>query len=486
MKIKQFTILHSNDLHGDFQSEFQPDEGYHEGGLSLLSGYIKRARHETKNVLYFISGDIMQGSLLCSEFQAISTIELINYLKPDAVTLGNHEFDYGLSHLLLLEKLAIFPIISANLYIKKHNRLLMNSHIILDKDGFKIMVIGILTKEALDSIGKETAISHLISIENACDEIGRICNAYKTKNIDLTIILTHIGIKEDRILAAQLDPEWGVDLIIGGHSHTILNEPERINNIIIAHAGEGTDQIGRFEIHVDDLTNSIVNYTWELVPITCNTANQDLELLSFIENLQNEIDGKYNKLVCKLHAPITHPKREMETALGNLLADIFRDRAQSDLAFVGSGSIRSSRLGPTVTLGDIKTIYPFDDKLVKFIITGTQLIAMFNYYLHPDNRSNNEFYQINREVQVEYDLTQKRLRQLFIKDEPVRNEANYTVCFEEFHYNNLEKKLNISSTEISQLKPQTVSHSCLDILIEFFSTHQNISSRVEGRIIDKT
>ena len=122
---RKFTILHSNDMHGDFLAEIQGKEGKLIGGLALLSGYINKVREEEENVLYVISGDMVRGSLIDSEYKGISTIEIMNYLAPDVVTLGNHEFDYGLPHLLFLEKMANFPIVNANLYITKYNKRLM-------------------------------------------------------------------------------------------------------------------------------------------------------------------------------------------------------------------------------------------------------------------------------------------------------------------------------------------------------------------------
>ncbi len=115
---KKFTILHSNDMHGDFLAEVNEGKGELIGGLSLLSGYINKVRKEEENVLYVISGDMVQGSLIDSEYKGLSTMEIMNYLAPDVVTLGNHEFDYGLPHLLFLEKVANFPIVNANLYIR--------------------------------------------------------------------------------------------------------------------------------------------------------------------------------------------------------------------------------------------------------------------------------------------------------------------------------------------------------------------------------
>ena len=124
--LKKLTILHSNDLHGDFLAEKVGDKLV--GGVSRLSGYVKKVRNEEKNVIYAIAGDMFRGSLIDSEFQGISTFQIMNLLAPDVVSLGNHEVDYGLAHLLFLEKCATFPIINANLHVKHNGVRLFNSH----------------------------------------------------------------------------------------------------------------------------------------------------------------------------------------------------------------------------------------------------------------------------------------------------------------------------------------------------------------------
>ena len=116
MNKKHLTILHSNDLHGDFLAE-KIDEKL-VGGVSLLSGYINKVRAEEDNVIYAIAGDMFRGSVIDSEYKGISTIEIMNAIAPDVVSIGNHEADYGFSHLLFIEKCAKFPIINANLHIK--------------------------------------------------------------------------------------------------------------------------------------------------------------------------------------------------------------------------------------------------------------------------------------------------------------------------------------------------------------------------------
>ena len=134
--VKKLTLLHSNDLHGDFLAEEVDSRLI--GGVSMLSGYVSRVRSEEKNVIYCIAGDMLRGSVIDSEFRGISTIEIMNMIAPDIVTIGNHEIDYGIAHLLFLEKCAKFPIINANLHITANNRRLFNSHRIIEIDETKI------------------------------------------------------------------------------------------------------------------------------------------------------------------------------------------------------------------------------------------------------------------------------------------------------------------------------------------------------------
>ena len=278
---KKLTILHSNDLHGDFLAE-NVDERLI-GGVSRLSGYVNQTRSEESNTIYCIAGDMFRGSVIDSEFRGVSTIEIMNMLSPDVVAIGNHETDYGIAHLLFLEKCAKFPIINANLHIKTNNARLFKPYHIVEMDGMKILFIGILTEDIINQTRNEGVIGSFVDVHEASQEVGRICNAYHTVDIDLTVLLTHIGFEEDKVLAELLDPAWGVDIIIGGHSHTFLKEPTVINDILIVQAGTGTDQIGRFDITVDTDNNCASDYRWQCVPIDAAHCPRDAALEGIIK-----------------------------------------------------------------------------------------------------------------------------------------------------------------------------------------------------------
>lgn len=484
MNTKNFTILHSNDMHGDFLAEVRSGEGKLVGGLSLLSGYINKVRKEEENVLYFIAGDMLQGSVIDSEYKGISTMEIMNYLAPDAVTLGNHEFDYGLPHLLFLEKIANFPIVNANLYIKKYNKRLMRSHLVINKAGFDILVIGIITEDVVDAFKKDSEVGSFITLQEASEEIGRITNAYKDEDIDLTILLTHIGFENDKILAGMLKPEWGVDMIIGGHSHTILEKPEVVNNILITQAGVGTDQIGRFDIVVDDDTNSIVDYKWQLIPIDNTIAEKDQDLENFISSFKENVDRKYMNIVSKFSKKLTHPSRYEETELGNLIADIFKQRANVDIAFIGSGSIRLKELGPVITLGDLLACFPFEDTIKKFMVSGEMLKRMFNKFMRNENRKmQGEYYQVSSGVNATFSESSNELLKLTVNGKEVDEKETYSICLQGYHYSNIEKFFTLKEEELSKYgEVKLVSTSQKDVVEEFLRNNQNLSSKIEGRL----
>ena len=485
MNTKKFTILHSNDMHGDFFAEVSGQKGELLGGLALLSGYINKVRAEEENVLYVISGDMVQGSIVDTEFKGISTIEIMNYLSPDIVSLGNHEFDYGLPHLLFLEKMANFPIVNANLYIKTYHKRLMKPYYIIKKSGFDILFTGIITEKVMDAIALDKLVGSFINLEEASEEVGKISNTYKNDDIDLTILLTHIGFESDIALAKMLKPEWGVDIIIGGHSHTILEKPEKVNNILIAQAGTGTNQIGRFDIVVDDDTNSIVDYKWQLIEINSSLAAPDQKLLEYIETFKKEVDRKYNVILTKFAQKLTHPKREEETTLGNLIADALAQNAQCDVMLLGSGSVRVKELGPVVTLSDLVSCFPYDDSINRFTVTGLDLKKIFSHILRAENRDGEgECYQVNSEVKAIYSEKDKKLILLAVNGKPVEDNQEYIIAIQGYHYQNSASYLNITQGDLQKLNGhKVVTTSAQEVLKEYLRSHQNLNSKIEGRLV---
>lgn len=481
--LKKLTLLHSNDLHGDFLAK-EADENLI-GGVSMLSGYIGKVRDEEENTLYVISGDMFRGSLIDQEYQGLSTIEIMNLLSPDVVTLGNHEVDYGVAHLLFLEKCAKFPIINANIYITTNHTRLFRPHLIIHAGGMKILFIGLLTEEVLNQTRQDRLIGTFISVSEAAKEVGKICNAYRTEDVDFTVLLTHIGFEEDKKLATLLDPDWGVDIIIGGHSHTLLKEPCVVNGIPIVQAATGSSQIGRFDIVVDKDLNCIDSYQWQLIPIDSEHCPQDKALENLIRKYKQKTDEKYTRILTRFKSVFTHPVRNEETQLGNLFSDIFQQSLGVDVMFLGSGSIRKEELGPIVELQDLLEVFPYDDAVFRLSVSGRQLRAMILYMLRDEAfEGHTEYYQLSHGVHIEYSKSRREIVSLTLNGEPVEDSRIYTIGLQQFHFVNFAKFFNIDPAEIAQnRKPKVLTTSALDVVEEYLSQVELVQPGDMGRIV---
>lgn len=482
-ELRKLTILHSNDMHGDFLAKQVDDRLL--GGVSMLSGYLNRVRSEEKNVIYTIAGDLFRGSLIDSEYKGLSTIEITNLLAPDVVTLGNHEMDYGIGHLLFLEKCARFPIISANMYLTNSAVRLFSSHKIIEMDGMKILFIGVLTRATLAQTRQDGLIGGLIDIREPAAEVEKVCRRFRTEDIDFTVLLTHIGFEEDKKLAAQLDPDWGVDLIIGGHSHTLLTEPVVVNGIPIVQAATGTGQVGRFDLVVDREKNCVDSFRWQLVEINEDSCPRDRALEEVILRYKDKTDAKYGRVVTRFEDVYTHPARNRETQLGRVFSDVFREGLGVDIMFLGSGAIRVREMGPIVEYQHLLTAFGFDEALYRVTLNGEQLRRALKWILREEAYTGHtEFYQFSEGVKIVYSREKREFLCLEFRGEPVRDEQLFDIGLHEYHLNNMEDFLKVSKEEAekNRLVRKLAPSSC-DLLDEQMSCREIIRDLGEERLV---
>ncbi len=255
----KITILHTNDTHSRIEPFPSNDKKYPGlGGFARRTALIKDIRKKEENVLLFDAGDIFQGSPYFNYYGGELEIKLMNEMGYDAATIGNHEFDNGLSGLLKRIPEAKFPFISSNY---DFSSTILNGktkpYDILIKDGIKIGVfgLGIELKGLVDSKNYESTVC-LNPYEKAAEYAHLL---KKEKKCDLVICLSHLGYSSndkspcDYEMAKQ---SKNIDLIIGGHSHTLLKNPVKIFNsdgkiIYIGQVGWGGVYLGRFDFYID-------------------------------------------------------------------------------------------------------------------------------------------------------------------------------------------------------------------------------------------
>lgn len=225
---KKIVILHTNDTHSRIEPIPQTDRtAPGKGGVERRASYVDKVRKENKNVLLFDAGDFLQGTPYFNLFKGEVEVKTMNLMKYDAATLGNHEFDYGLEVLAEVIQRADFPIISSN-YDFSQTVLagLVKSYIILKRDGIRIGVIGIDVKpQGLIASNNYKGMKFLDPVNTANEFAELLRSQHKC---DVVICLSHLGYEQDMTLA---ESTRNIDLIIGGHSHTYMKEPEIRKNL---------------------------------------------------------------------------------------------------------------------------------------------------------------------------------------------------------------------------------------------------------------
>lgn len=257
---KDLVVLHSNDCHSliyPFSKNLADKKKANLGGFARRVAYVKQQRKLTPNLLLFDCGDFSQGSSYYSLFKGEVEIGLMNIMGYDAATIGNHEFDFGLDNMARIFKMAKFPIVCAN-YDFSGTVLegIVKPYTIIKRNGVKIGVFGLSPKlEGLVVRKNYGNIKYLDPIAVTKDVVKTLREKEKC---DLVICLSHLGWKtgdeepSDERVVPQTE---GVDLFLGGHTHTYLNPAKMVENAVgkqvpVSQNGKSGMYLSRFDVHL--------------------------------------------------------------------------------------------------------------------------------------------------------------------------------------------------------------------------------------------
>lgn len=255
LQAQNLVILHTNDTHSRIEPLPETDKyAPNLGGVVPRAAYVDKIRNENENVLLFDAGDFLQGTPYFNMFKGQVEVEAMNILKYDAVTLGNHEFDYGMDVLIDVVKKAEFPIVCTNYdFSETEIADIIKPYHIIYKDAVKIGVIGanIQTLGLVASTNYE-GMKFLPPTETLNQTAAMLRNDL---NCDMVICLSHMGIRDELKLAEE---SRNIDIIIGGHSHTFMSKPSIRNNMdgqevmVFQTNGRGV-YVGRIDVELEKL-----------------------------------------------------------------------------------------------------------------------------------------------------------------------------------------------------------------------------------------
>lgn len=366
----ELILLHTNDTHGHLKPIPTPD-GTSQGGYARRATFVQRQRAENPNTLLLDAGDFYQGSRFWHEFKGQPDIRLMNTLRYDAATIGNHDFDGGLELLARRLREARFPILCANFHVESNHILhnLWQPYVILNTHGLRVAVLG-LTIDALELYPQ--AFREQVRITPAI-ETARTLLPELRRQADVVILLSHLGHLGDVALAEAVA---GFDLIIGGHTHTALEQPLWVNDTPIVRGIVGNSSIGRSVLQVEP-GNAARLRAYALHPL-----GEEIPGNAAIEAEVEQWEGQLppERVLGHLQDALdtrSEVKGSGENRAGNFFADALLAyfAEQVDLAFVHMGTLRGDRLyGPGVfTNHDLSEYHPFDNPPILMEITAPQL-----------------------------------------------------------------------------------------------------------------
>ena len=234
-KHKQLVILHTNDTHScilPLKESLTDTVIAGRGGFIRRIAMIKEQRKEhPKNLLLFDSGDFSQGSSYYTMFKGDVEVGLMNRMGYDAVTIGNHEFDFGLENMARVFKMAKFPIVCANYdFTGTVCEGLVKPYVVLKRNGVRVGVFGLGAKlQGLVSGKNCVGVKYLTPAEVTRKMVDILRNQEKC---DVVICLSHLGWDISDYSDEELIPDTrGIDIVLGGHSHTFMKEVQYLKNL---------------------------------------------------------------------------------------------------------------------------------------------------------------------------------------------------------------------------------------------------------------
>lgn len=385
------TVLHTNDFHARFEPISKYDSGCSNeknaegkcfGGSARLVTAIADAKKRSNNSILVDGGDQFQGTLFYTYYKGKVAAEMMNKLGYDAMTVGNHEFDDGPEVLRGFMDAVNFPVLMSNADVSGEPLLAgkLAKSTVIERGGEKIGLIG-LTPQDTDELASP---GDNVSFSDPVAAVQGEVDALSAQGVNKIIVLSHSGYAVDQRVAAGTT---GVDVIVGGHSNTLLSNvneraegayPTLVNDTAIVQAYAYGKYLGELNVTFDD-AGRIISAVGEPILIDASVG-QDAATVARIAELAAPLEEIRQKVVAQSAGVIIGNKAEcrvQECAMGNLVADAMLARVADQgisIAIANSGGLRASIDEGEVTMGEVLTVLPFQNTLSTFQVSGQVVI----------------------------------------------------------------------------------------------------------------
>lgn len=420
-------VLAINDFHGQL-SEGRRVAGRPVGGAAVLAAYLKAAQEgmEEQTIIAHAGDHVGASPPASALLQDEPSITFLNLLankdcsrrdpfKPNCNlvgTLGNHEFDEGVEEMLrLIEggnhplgpfleepyRGARFPYVSANVVDAESGKPILRPYVIKKVKGMPIAFVGAVLKET-PTIVTPTGVAGVSFLDEA-ESINRYIPELKKQRVRAIVVVIHQGGTQATFpgetqpngpvngaivdIVSRLDDE--VDLVISGHAHSFTNAILKNNNgkeILLTQAFSAGTAYGEIDLSIDRKTRDIVAKSAAIVTTFADEGPglaPDPAAAHLAAAAEEEVAPRVNQVIGEAAVDILSTQNAAgESAMGNLIADAQRAAMGTDFAFMNPGGIRASLTAGPATWGELFTIQPFGNSLVRMTLTGQQIYTLLN------------------------------------------------------------------------------------------------------------
>lgn len=474
------TIVHTNDIHGRMVAGDGDNDDVM--GLALIHGIYDHYAAESEEVILVDSGDTFHGTNNVHLSEGETMVDVMNNMGYFAMAAGNHEFNYGWERLLELDAMAEFPILAGNVIEDATGEPILPATTEWEVFGNTFGVVGLVTEDTPirthpDNVANVTFQN---DIEAAQEQVSAI-----EDDVDHIMFLTHSGASVDESIAENVN---GIDLIVGGHSHTHIDDPYYVNDTFITQAWEHTKAAG--VVHLDFVNGELTEmsgYTHTLENGAAETFTPNESTQELTEGIVGEVEEEMSEVIGSIDVFLDGSRetvRQTESNLGNLIADSVQARTDADFSIMNGGGIRESIQAGEVTRGDVMTVLPFINLIESVEATGQDVLDSFeNSVAEFDAEGNNsagQFLQVSSEVEVTYDLSQEvgsRVVSVEIEGEPIDPDGTYVVGMNDFLASGGDGHESYNGNPVVLSTGELMS----ELLMDWIQNEQPIPE-VEGRI----
>lgn len=456
---RRLIVLHTNDLHGHLEAE--SDRGFVR--IASLIRAIKQAF--PGQVVLLDGGDTSLGTPLSGLNFGVPMAKSMQSLGYDAVTLGNHEFNWGKEKMAHFTGLMGAQILSANLVKTEDSGHPYRPWTVLERNGCKLGVFGLVTPDTYRKA--PAAATEGWTFLPPAD--GARIALQAMPEVDAVIALTHLGVPEDRALVEEVS---GIDLVVGGHTHTALQELVVNKGVPIVQSGCYAQYLGFLELLVDTETNSLEVLQYRLIPVNESTA-LDPTVNDIVQEYAEKIGPILNRVAGRVQEVVKKSPTEgcYDTPLGNLTCDVMRETTGAEVAFYNRFGVRTDMAAGELTVGGIHKLFPFNDPIVLITVSGQDLARIV---LQGTIGGEGPLSASGLTATVHSDGT---LSNVLIHGEPLQEERQYTVATTKFLSTGGD-----GMTEFSRHEVQVVSDYPRVLLERYLETHPTLTAPKADRL----